>query len=437
MNGLSESKNAYTYRLMTILTPLMIQGIKCKFDDICNMCIQNDEEDKYLMMFQKSLEDIPIWNEARIENETQRIINESKCDHLDLLLVSCINIQIKIYSYMRVSLQQKRIEYDKPSLNNFIHKCYIAFARKLYTNVYLFEKDIMPIIQQKHMRECELICRESIIAVIDEIIPIKQILNGYMEETEHEEVIEEIIEKLDEDAKDEEKEKDEITEESKELVEKPDLSTIKKDATAVGTTDTANTATTATATGVNVLTNDTQTTSSTVNENMTTQNHSENISSVSGTNKSDNLNLTINVKTEKDTTNSLNAQNMTTNNVKSDVDEIDEMIAEMKNTTPPETNKLDDEEDVKPSLSFNNNDSILDMGTNKESIISAPKTIERLEKISDMRYAKRKEEEEEYDDDEDEDERIVVSDKSIDLEQLGFLDLDKDDNKDFGEIEML
>ena len=53
-------------------------------------------------------------------------------------------------------------------------------------------------------------------------------------------------------------------------------------------------------------------------------------------------------------------------------------------------------------LTFNDMDSVLDMGTNKSSEINAPKTVERLEKISTERHEQRKLdelEEEDYDSD--------------------------------------
>ena len=45
------------------------------------------------------------------------------------------------------------------------------------------------------------------------------------------------------------------------------------------------------------------------------------------------------------------------------------------------------------TLSFNNTDKILDMGTNKEKEHSAPKDVKTLETISDTRHIKRKIEE--------------------------------------------
>ena len=70
--------------------------------------------------------------------------------------------QLKILTSIRVSQKQKKIDLDIPKLNVFVHKCYISFARKLYSNVYLFEKDIAALQHQKNMRECELISHECI-----------------------------------------------------------------------------------------------------------------------------------------------------------------------------------------------------------------------------------------------------------------------------------
>ena len=107
----------------------------------------------------------------------------------------CPYYSVKILTSIRVSNRQKKVSIDIPKLPDFIHKVYIACARKVYENVYLFEANIAPLQQQKNMRECEIICRESIIGVIRSSMPIEQILRAYIDEVEEEEVIEELIEK--------------------------------------------------------------------------------------------------------------------------------------------------------------------------------------------------------------------------------------------------
>ena len=76
---LSEAKNEYCVRLLNILTPLVIEGIKSILKEADQLCIQNDEESKYLMTFQNFLSRVPKWNNDIISEETDRIIKKSGC----------------------------------------------------------------------------------------------------------------------------------------------------------------------------------------------------------------------------------------------------------------------------------------------------------------------------------------------------------------------
>ena len=80
-------------------------------------------------------------------------------------------------------------------------------------------------------------------------------------------------------------------------------------------------------------------------------------------------------------------------------------------------------ENSKPRIGFNNSDSVLDMGTNKETIVDAPKTIERLEEVAKIANEKRKAEEEGYDDDDDG--PLKISGDEIKLDFSDVHDLDK------------
>ena len=99
--------------------------------------------------------------------------------------------QLKILTSIRVSQRQKKIELDIPKLSDFVHKVYIQCARKFYSTVYLFEQQILPLQYQKNMRECETICRECILSVIRDNMPVEHIIRTYMDESIEEEFIEE------------------------------------------------------------------------------------------------------------------------------------------------------------------------------------------------------------------------------------------------------
>ena len=218
VSSLQESRNEWCVRLINILTPLVKEGFKSIFDESYKLCEENDETEKYLMTFQNFLARIPKWNTTIVEEETNRIIEKSNCGYLNDL-ISCVHIiQLKSLTCMRVGNKQKKIDINVPSLTDFIHKVYINTARKLYTNIYLFEKNITPLQIQKHNRELETIIREQILNSIRDNIPVENILKVYLDETIEDDVqIEETEEIIStEPVKEEEKEDNEENEENEE-----------------------------------------------------------------------------------------------------------------------------------------------------------------------------------------------------------------------------
>ena len=193
--NLSEAQNEYSARLINTLTPFIRQGIQSIFNEAYKLCEENDEQEKYLMTFQNFLSRVSKWNNALVEQETERIIRESKCSYLEDLL-TCVHVtQLKVLTSVRVGNKQKKIDLDVPKLSVFIHRVYIETSRKIYKNVYLFDLKATPLNHQKNMRECELIIKECILNVIRESIPIEKILRSYIDKTTETEVTveEEII----------------------------------------------------------------------------------------------------------------------------------------------------------------------------------------------------------------------------------------------------
>ena len=391
-NVLSEAKNEYASRLINILSPLVIQGFRSILKEAQDLCLRNNEDSKYLMTFQNFLTRVPKWNQEIINIETKRIIETSKCPYLEDLL-TCVHItQLKVLTSFRVSTQQKKIDIDIPKLTNFIHKIYIDCARTIYKNVYLFENDILPLTQQKNMRETEIIVRESILNVIRSSMPIEQILRAYIDETEEEEVFEEMIDKK-----------------VKEPIEPP-----KEE----------------------VNENDTEETTLSNNTDL-------NISKSDDTEAVESFTNNV-VKTESLTP----PTNSTTTQVTPQITTQSTTASPVKQTTTP--SPVVKPETSQTKLSFNDNDNIVNFKdsdapqsiTNiKSNLVTAPKTIERLEQISEDRYNKRKEEEEEDEDDDDDDEfKLNISDskEKISLDDLDIHDLStKKDDIVLNEIEEL
>jgi len=191
---LYNSKIECVARLVNILTPLMVSGIKSIFNDSLNLCKQNKEVGKYLMTFQNTLGRIPHWNQVIIDEECARIIKVSGCAYLEDLLTCVHIIMLKSLAYMRVGQKAKKINIDIPKLQTFVHKCYIQIAKDIYKNVYLFDVSVQPLETQKNNREIEVIVKQAIINSVRANIPIDVLLKAYMDETTELEVEEEIVE---------------------------------------------------------------------------------------------------------------------------------------------------------------------------------------------------------------------------------------------------
>jgi hypothetical protein len=193
--NLHESKNEWCGRLVSILTPLVIEGFKSIFNESWKLCVDNNEVNKYLMTFQNLLSRIPKWNSVIIEEERKRIIERSGCNYLEDLITCVHIIQLKVLTCIRVGNKQKKIDISIPKLDNFLHRLYIHSARKIYTNIYLFEKKISDLQIQKNNRELEIIIQESILTTIRESIPTEAIIRAYLDESmeEEEQVIIEAI----------------------------------------------------------------------------------------------------------------------------------------------------------------------------------------------------------------------------------------------------
>ena len=334
LKSLSASKNEWASRLINILSPCVIEGYKSILKESIKLCKNNNESEKYLMTFQNLISRIPKWNSSIIEEEKNRIIEKSNCKYLEDL-VTCIHIiQLKTLTAMRVGNKQKKIDIDIPKIEDFIHKIYTNSARKIYQNVYLFEKFIPPLQIQKNNRELEIIINECILNTIRENIPVDNILRAYLDETIEEEIEEDVRE---------------------EVVIKDLPEEIKSE-----------------------------------------ENEKENI--------------------------------VISNEDEADKNDIDVSRLPKPDLKIPEVENIAEEENQ--LLSFSDTDFVRDTNNNEQNI-DAPKDIETLEKISELRNNQRKEE---YDDESDDD-KIVISSEDMKLDLLDIHSLN-DDEKDKHELEL-
>jgi len=182
LENLQMSRNDFCSRLINILTPQIHSGLKSIFDEAWRLCIENGETTKYLMTFQNFLLRVPKWNTSIIEKETQRISDQSGCSHIEELITCVHIIHLKTLTCVRAGSKQKKIDIAIPKLSEFIHKVYVNVARKVYSNVYLFEKTKQHLQIQKNNYHLEGLIKECILNTIRDSIPIEHLLKVYIED---------------------------------------------------------------------------------------------------------------------------------------------------------------------------------------------------------------------------------------------------------------
>lgn len=183
LGSLQESRNEWISRLITVLTPSVFKGIKAIFDESIKVSSIENQKSKYLMTFQNLLVQVPKWNNELINNEVERIINESNCSYIEDLITCVHIIQLKALTCVRVGSNEKNVNINIPKLHDFIHRVYINSARSVYSNIYLFEQDILPLEIQKNYNKVDMLIKEAIIEAVRQSMPIDEILRSYLEDT--------------------------------------------------------------------------------------------------------------------------------------------------------------------------------------------------------------------------------------------------------------
>ena len=167
VNVLSEAKNEYSCRLVSILTPVIIEGIKSIFKEAEDLCIKNDEDDKYLMTFQNFLQRVPKWNSSMID-ESKRIIRVTDYNYLeDLVMRSYYTSQI--LTSVRVS-QNKKIDID---IKLFFYSSCLSNSLEKFIKMFIFEKDNFHC-NIKKTWEMEIIC-QKFLTQLEHPIPVDKI----------------------------------------------------------------------------------------------------------------------------------------------------------------------------------------------------------------------------------------------------------------------
>ena len=176
-------KQTLRENLARVVVPHVADGLWSIYDNAKTACERNQQPEKTLQTFQNLLTRIPQWSEDVLQKEVERIGLSSKCDYIDDLLLGVFVSYIRAFaSLQQVESTHVNIEFDRPSLEKFIHEFYKSAARKSWSNAYMFKTIGVSSEQQaRNRREIESMLEASMSEVIDGFIPWRQISRAYFQ----------------------------------------------------------------------------------------------------------------------------------------------------------------------------------------------------------------------------------------------------------------
>ena len=179
-------KQTLRSNLSRVLVPHIADGIWSVYDTAKQACERNRQPEKTLQTFQNLLTRIPQWPEDVLQKEVDRISIASKCDYIEDLLLGVFVSYIRAFaSLQQVDTTHVEIEFDRPSIEKFVHEFYKSAARKSWSNAYLFKTIGVASEQQaRNRRDIETMLETTMGEVIDGFIPWRRISRAYFQAQE-------------------------------------------------------------------------------------------------------------------------------------------------------------------------------------------------------------------------------------------------------------
>ena len=168
---LVEAERKFMIKLCNAMTPVMIDA----FYEMYKKAIEVSKGRQTLIHYQTLLQEVPHWNNTIVKQHADAIIKS--CSMFPNLLAAVFVISVKIMSAVRISSDSKKINIKLPSNDVFVHSCYIAAAKSLYEDPYVVVDKMS---DQDRRIKMGARFTELIKEVIDDFIPVQQILDTYI-----------------------------------------------------------------------------------------------------------------------------------------------------------------------------------------------------------------------------------------------------------------
>jgi len=174
-------KQTLRENLTRVLVPHVADGLWSIYDNAKKAAERNKQPDQVLTTFQNLLTQIPKWSDDILNKEVERIAKASKCDYIEDLLLGVFVSYIRAFaSLQQVESAHVDINFERPTVEKFVHTFYKAGARASWSAAYLFKTiNVSSEQQARNRREIESMLSASLNEVIDSFIPWKDISKAY------------------------------------------------------------------------------------------------------------------------------------------------------------------------------------------------------------------------------------------------------------------
>jgi len=171
--------------LSNLIIPPISEGFWSIYKSAKELCDKNNQSTEILRTFQNMLTSIPSWKEETLATEVERIQKVSKCNYLDDLIMGVFISYMKSFASLHYSDKSElSIDFDRPTLVEFIHELYKQSARKLWQVAYLFRTVSVSTEQQaRNRQEIEKVISECMEQVITSFLPWESITKKYFSQS--------------------------------------------------------------------------------------------------------------------------------------------------------------------------------------------------------------------------------------------------------------
>lgn len=172
----SEARSEYTKQLATFIVPTIVQWFQTLWGRNAG------DRQRCLSLFQNECEEVGRWNQDRIHDEVRVLIERSGCDYMEELMTAVFIAHTKVLTAVRLSTKQKKLSIIVPKLDHFIHRIFRESARTFWKSPFLFMDGGNVMERQKNILQVEALAADAITTAVRGLLPVKQILQDYMED---------------------------------------------------------------------------------------------------------------------------------------------------------------------------------------------------------------------------------------------------------------